>query len=201
MADPQTGMICDGISDKIVDIAAEIAREEGAHRVNVRKIITRLGVTNRVFYNRFKNCDEVLRIVYSRAVEQTRDETVPDFPDRESFVRYCLDAAEQVMISTYDMKMQFSRYVFEHDSLTEDNRLWWKEHIIRCYGSARAKGFVKVADTDALCYAIWCFCRGYYADIAARGMQKEDAVRLFRFGFRCLLDGLLTPEEAPQNGK
>ena len=68
MAEPHTGLIRDEISEKIIGIAADLAREEGAHRVNVRKIITRLGVTNRVFYNRFKNCDEVLRIVYSRAV-------------------------------------------------------------------------------------------------------------------------------------
>lgn len=194
MAEPHTGLIRDEISEKIIGIAADLTREQGAHCVNVRKIITRLGVTNRVFYNRFKNCDEVLRIVYSRAVVQTREAIVPDFSDRESFVRFCLDAAEQVLISTYDMKMQFSRYVFEHDSLTEENRLWWKTHIIRNYEYALEKGYVREADTDALCYAIWCFCRGYYADIAARGMQKEDAVRYFRFGFRCLLNGILKPE-------
>ena len=201
MTDPITGLIRDEISETIIDTAAGLVREEGAHRVNVRKIITRLGVTNRVFYNRFKNCDEVLRIVYARSVAQTREAVVPDFTDKQSFIRFCMDAAEHVMISTYEMKMCFSRYVFEHDSLTEENRLWWKQHIIRNYESAHQKGYVKTADTEALCYAIWCFCRGYYADIAARELQKEEAVRLFRFGFRCLLDGILTPDDTPQADK
>ena len=200
-AEKRPDKIQDALSEQIVQIVARLAAEEGAHKVTAKQVINELGMANRVFYNRFSNIDEVLRIVYARSVAQTREAVVPDFTDKQSFIRFCMDAAEHVMISTYEMKMCFSRYVFEHDSLTEENRLWWKQHIIRNYESAHQKGYVKTADTEALCYAIWCFCRGYYADIAARELQKEEAVRLFRFGFRCLLDGILTPDDTPQADK
>lgn len=184
--------IQDAISEEIIQTAADIAKNEGAHNVNVSKIMTHIGATNRVFYNRFRNADEVLRIVYQRAVEQTRENIKPDYTDRESFISFCLDTAEKVLVRTYDIKTQFRRYVFEHDSLTEENRLWWDTHIREQYQIARDCGYVREADIDALCYAIWCFCRGYYTDAASRALPLADAVRYFRFGFRCLLGGVMT---------
>lgn len=191
IADSRPDRIHDEISDRIVEIVARIAADEGAHKVTVRKIIDELGVTNRVFYNRFANCDEVLRIVYRNVVTQMRESITPDFHDWASFREFCIDTAVDVLLQTYDIKMQFRRYVFEHDSLTEENRLWWEEKITKYYNYALEQGFVQPLDTDALCYAIWCFCRGYYADAVARQLSTEDAVRYFRFGFTCLLNGVV----------
>ena len=125
--------IRDEISEQIIQIVARLAAEEGAHKVTVRKIIRELGVTNRVFYNRFANCDEVLRIVYRNVVVQMRENIKPDFHDRLSFEKFCIDTAVSVLMQTYDIKMQFRYYVFEHDSLTEENRLWWYEKIKKYY--------------------------------------------------------------------
>ena len=184
--------IHDAISEEIIQAAADIARNEGAHHVNVSKIMSVLGATNRVFYNRFKNADEVLRIVYQRAVEQTRENIRPDYTDAKSFIAFCLDTAEKMLVRTYDIKTQFRRYVFEHDSLTEENSLWWDTHIREQYSVAREHGYVRDVDVDALCYTIWCFCRGYISDAAARSVSLADSVRYFRFGLSCLLGGLLT---------
>ena len=185
------GYIRDDISEQIIAIAAEMTREEGAHTVNVRRIIGKLGVTNRVFYNRFKNCDEVLRIVYQRAVEDMRLSVQPEYHDRESFIKCCLDAGAEVLLHTYDVKMQFSRYVFEHDSLTEANRRWWAQMVTEFYRDALARGYVKKVNEGALCGAIWCLSRGYYADAAARGLSKEETLASFRQGFQFLIDGVL----------
>ena len=184
--------IHDEISDQIVEIVAGIAEKEGAHKVTVRKITDELGVTNRVFYNRFSNCDEVLRIVYRNAFVNIRENIRPDFHDRDSFLKFCVDTAVSVLLHTYDIKMQFRRYVFEHDSQTEENRLWWAQKVKKYYHYALEQGFTtKQLDEDALCYAVWCFCRGYYADAVSRELAKEDAVRYFTFGFTCLLNGLV----------
>ena len=183
--------IRDEISERIIEIVARIAEEEGAHKVTVRKIITELGVTNRVFYNRFANCDEVLRIVYRNAIVHMRENIKPEFHDKESFERFCIDTAVSVLMQTYDVKMQFRRYVFEHDSLTEENRRWWYDKIKKYYRYALEQGFAKQVDADALCYAIWCFCRGYYADAVSRQLTKEEAVHYFTFGFNCLLNGVV----------
>lgn len=188
---PRTERIHDETSEQIVRIVARIAEKEGAHKVTVRKITDELGVTNRVFYNRFSNCDEVLRIVYQNAFVRIRENIKPDFHDRESFLQFCVNTAVAVLMQVYDIKMQFRRYVFEHDSQTEENRLWWAEKIKKYYHYALEQGFAKQMDEDALCYAVWCFCRGYYADAVSRDLAKEDAVRLFTFGFTCLLNGLV----------
>lgn len=188
---PKHERIRDDISDQIVEIVSRIAEEEGAHKVTVKKIISELGVTNRVFYNRFANIDEVLRIVYRNAVVHMRENIKPEFHDRASFEQFCIDTAVDVLMQTYDVKMQFRRYVFEHDSLTEENRIWWYDKIKKYYAYALEQGFAKPVDADALCYAIWCFCRGYYADAVSRQLSREEAVRYFTFGFTCLLNGVV----------
>ena len=188
---PKQERIRDDISDQIVEIVAHIAAEEGAHKVTVKKIITELGVTNRVFYNRFANIDEVLRIVYRNAIVNMRENIKPEFHDRASFEQFCIDTAVDVLMQTYDVKMQFRRYIFEHDSLTEENRVWWYGKIKKYYQYALEQGFAKKVDADALCYAIWCFCRGYYADAVSRQLSREEAVRYFTFGFTCLLNGVV----------
>ena len=188
---PKQERIRDDISDQIVEIVARIAAEEGAHKVTVKKIITELGVTNRVFYNRFANIDEVLRIVYRNAIVNMRENIKPEFQDRASFEQFCIDTAVDVLMQTYDVKMQFRRYIFEHDSLTEENRVWWYGKIKKYYQYALEQGFAKKVDADALCYAIWCFCRGYYADAVSRQLSREEAVRYFTFGFTCLLNGVV----------
>lgn len=188
---PKQERIRDDISDQIVEIVARIAAEEGAHKVTVKKIITELGATNRVFYNRFANIDEVLRIVYRNAIVNMRENIKPEFHDRASFEQFCIDTAVDVLMQTYDVKMQFRRYIFEHDSLTEENRVWWYGKIKKYYQYALEQGFAKKVDADALCYAIWCFCRGYYADAVSRQLSREEAVRYFTFGFTCLLNGVV----------
>ena len=191
MAAAQTEHIRDEISEQIIGIAAEMTREGGAHQVNVRRIIQKLGVTNRVFYNRFSNCDEVLRIVYQRAVEDARMSFPAEYHDKESFALFVMEAGVEVLIHTYEVKMQFSRYVFEHDSLTENNRLQWAEQIKQYYRDALARGYVRAVDEDALCYALWCFSRGYSTDAVTRKLPKEEAVRNFRLGFQFFIDGVL----------
>ncbi|MBQ3641340.1 helix-turn-helix transcriptional regulator, partial [bacterium] len=65
-------LIKDEISENIIDITKRLAEEEGAHNVTVRQILKELNVTNRVFYNRFHNVEEVLEFIYRRAVVNMR---------------------------------------------------------------------------------------------------------------------------------
>ena len=62
MAEKEENLICDEMSEKIIDAAQSIASAEGIHEINVRKILKKLNITNRVFYNRFHNIGEVLNI-------------------------------------------------------------------------------------------------------------------------------------------
>ena len=57
MPEKEKSLISDSISEEIVRIAEDLATRDGAHTVTVRKILEKLGTTNRVFYNRFRNID------------------------------------------------------------------------------------------------------------------------------------------------
>ena len=184
-------LIHDEISEKIIDITARLTAESGAHTVTVKKILSELGTTNRVFYNRFRNIDEVLRIVYANAVVNMRQCFKSDYDSRDEFFDYGMDVAVNVFISTYDIKMQFRRYTFEHDSLTENNRAWWSGEMLKVCEYARGKGLIKQdVDLETLSYSIWCFCRGYNTDAVSRGLSKDDALKYFRFAFGYFLEGI-----------
>ena len=189
-SETKDNLIYDAISEEIVSVTERLAMRDGAKNVNVRRVLNEMNVTNRVFYNRFHNIDEVLEIVYENAVVKMQDSVVSNVDINENFFEYIIDVAVNVLIKTYDVKQQFSQYMFEHDSLTEANRLWWDEKIKSIAAVGRATGKIKDLDDDKLSYTIWCFFRGFNADAVHRNLSKEEAVDRFSFGLRCLFDGI-----------
>ena len=55
---------------------------------------------------------------------------------------------------------------------------------------AKSREYIKNVDSDAMSYAIWCFCRGYNADAISRGVPMEEAIANFKYSFSILLDGM-----------
>ena len=183
-------LISDKMSKRIIEVTEEMATKDGAHTVNVRRVLEKLGVTNRVFYNRFHNIDEVLQIIYKKAVLKMQKSMKTEFDSSVDFFDYIMDIAVQTLINTYDIKMQFSQYMFEHDSLTESNRLWWSGEIKKLIDYGKKKNLIRDIDPDMLSYSVWCFCHGFNADAVGRKLSKETAIEYFKFGFGCFLDGL-----------
>lgn len=189
-SDNKDNLIHDAISEEIVRVTERLAIRDGAKNVNVRRVLNEMNVTNRVFYNRYHNIDEVLEIVYRNAVIKMQDSVVSEIDINTHFFEYIIDVAVNVLIKTYDVKQQFSQYMFEHDSLTEANRLWWDEKIKAIAAVGRATGQIKDLDDDKLSYTIWCFFRGFNADAVHRKLTKEQAIERFTFGLQCLFDGI-----------
>ena len=194
-------LICDEVSERIISITERLVSEEGAHRITVRRIINEMGVTNRVFYNRFHNADEVLHIIYENAVLTMRKSFISEYDSKKEFFEYCMDIAEKVVSATYDVKMKFRYYEFEHDSLTENNRIWWMKEINEAFIYAAEHELIrKDINAAILCYSVWCMCRGYSADAVSRDLSKNDMIRYFRFAFGCFLEGIKSrpvPGEKP----
>lgn len=185
----KNGLIQDATSEKIIAAAEKIALTDGANAVTVRKILNELGVSNRVFYNRFHNLDEVLSAVYTKMVLKIREPLLVPYYENEDFFEYVTDVVTKCLIASYDVKMHFNQYVFETDSLSQINYEWYLEQIGKLFAYAKARGLINDVDANALGYAIWCFCRGYNADAVMR-LSKEEAVRQFRYSFRILLEGI-----------
>ncbi len=186
----KTELIKDEMSDEIIKVAQRMAMQKGAHEVNVSRILAEMGITNRVFYNRFSNINEVLEIVYKNAVIKMHGSLKAEYDSSKDFFDYVMDVAVKVLTDTYDIKMQFCRYMFEHDSLTRANCDWWTEEIEKLIAFAESKGMIIDVDTKKLSYTIWCFCRGFNIDAVSRKLSKEEAVEYFRYGFGCLIDGV-----------
>ena len=193
MAVSQNGLIMDEMSEKIIAVAERMAMTNGAHTVNVRKILLELGITNRVFYNRFQNIEEVLDIVYQRVSEQIRAKVSWESDTQEEFFDRVTEMVADTLIRSYDLKRQFNHYMFENDSRSQSNYEWWMSAIRQMFAYAKEKGYIRSdADVDVLSYSLWCFWRGYNADAVGRGIPKEEAVKKCKYSFGIILDGLRT---------
>ena len=185
----KVGLISDKMSQKIVTAAERIVTELGIEALTVRRILQELNITNRVFYNRFHNVDEVLEIVYIRTAQCVRESMAAEYDGEGDFFDYVTDCVANTLVASYEIKMRFNQYVFENDSVSQFNYEWYLARIKELFAYAKEKGLIKDVDADVLSYAIWCFCRGYNADAVAR-MPKEEAIEKFKYSFRFLLEGL-----------
>lgn len=183
-------MICDEMSERIIEATERLATEYGAHAINVRMVLKKLEITNRVFYNRFHNINEVLETVYERTIMQIRESMRAPLTPEQDFFEYVLDVVVRSLLLSYDNKMRFYQYVLENESISHDNYVWWTGEIKKLIEYAKAQKLIKDVDSDVLSYSIWCFCRGYNADVVGRKVPKEIAVEHFKYSFRFLLDGL-----------
>ena len=189
MATEKNDLIKDKMTEQIIAATESIATAEGVSAVTVRKILQKLGISNRVFYNRFHNLNEVLDVVYTNTVLKIRESLNAEYDGKQDFFEYVTDAVTQSLVMSYDIKMQFNQYVFESDSHSQSNYDWYITTIKKLFTYAKEHGLIKDVDEDVLSYAIWCFCRGYNADAVMR-LSKEEAVEKFRYSFKILLDGL-----------
>ena len=193
MSNTQRALIRDEMSQRIIDTAERFATENGAHTVTVRRILQTLGITNRVFYNRFHNIDEVLALVYKSMIPKIRESFITKIDESKDFFEQVTEVVVKALLMSYDTKMQFNSYVFESDSSSQSNYLWWTEEIKKLINYAKQRDYIKDVDPDILSYSIWCFCRGYNADAVGRRLPRAEAVKNFKYSFGFLLDGLKKP--------
>ena len=187
-------LIRDAMSETIIRTVENMVMENGAHGITVRKVLTVLGISNRVFYNRFRNIEEVLEIVYKNTIIKVRESLTATLNSEKDFFENVMDIVISTLIASYDTKMQFNQYIFESDSHSKSNYTWWMSEIKKLIDYAKEKKYIKDVDSDVMSYAIWCFCRGYNADAVARNLPRDEAVRRFRYSFSFLLDGLKVDE-------
>ena len=190
MPEAKDSLIKDEMTQTIIDAVEEIAMAGGAATLTVTQILRRLGISNRVFYNRFPNIETVLDIVYRNTIVKIRSALESPIRIEDDFFEYVKDVVSRSLLASYEVKMKFNQYIFEEDSLGELNRTWWTDEIKKLIIFAKEHKLIKDVDEETLSYSIWCFCRGYNADAVARGLPQEKAVDDFKYSFSFLLEGL-----------
>ena len=190
MNEKQQDLIRDEMSAQIVETAEHLAISVGAEQVTVRKILQALGITNRVFYNRFHNVGQVLNIVYENMVLRIRESIPANFDPSGDFFSQVIEIVANTLVMSYEIKMNFNQFVFEADSVSHRNFEWWKSEIMKLIDFGKQQGYLKDVDTEIMSYAIWCFIRGYNADALGRKLPKDEAVANFKYAFGILLEGM-----------
>jgi len=184
-------MIRDTMSERIISAAEKIVVSEGADALNVRKILKNLGITNRVFYNRFHNIADVLSIIYEKTVLKVRESLKSAYNPEKDFFDTVTDISVGTLVMSYKSMMNFNQYVFESDSRTQKNYEWWTSEIEKLIEYAKKMNYIdKRIDSHIMGYSIWCFIRGFNADAVARKMPLEEAVKKFRYSFSVLINGM-----------
>ncbi len=183
-------LIRDEMSDKIVETVEEIASSDGTKGLTVGKILKKLGITNRVFYNRFHNIGEVLEIVYKNTVQKARDCIMKGFDRKNDYFEYIYDLIESVVSNSYDTRKQMSSFVFETDSSESENKEWWVTEIRSIIEYGIEMGYFKKIDAAVLSDSVWSFIRGYNVDAVRRNIPKDEAVKNLRYSFSFLIDGM-----------
>jgi len=183
-------LISDEMSKRIVETAERIVMSVGAEKITVRMILQDMEITNRVFYNRFHNINEVLNRVYESMVLKIRESITAKFDPEGDFFSQVTDIVANTLVMSYEIKMNFNQYVFETDSVSHRNFEWWKGEIIRLIEFGKSRGCIKDLDTEVMSYSIWCFIRGYNADALGRKIPQDVAVANFKYSFGVLLDGM-----------
>lgn len=182
-------IIKDDISNKIIETTAIIIQTEGINSINVSKIIKRLGVSNRVFYNRFNNLEEVLEEVYNKIIIKIREKLNPQYDGKQNFFEYVLDLVENSLILSYELKTQLNLYIFGSDAYSQHNYEWYIDRITKLLNYAKENDLIIDVDSEVFGYTMWCAIRGYNADAVIR-MEKEEAIKQIRYSFNLLLQGI-----------
>lgn len=191
MAEKEQKMIADEMSETIIETAERLVTSKGAHNVTVRKILQELGITNRVFYNRFHNIGEVLEIVYKKIILEIRESADISFDPKQDFFEQVISIVEKTLMLSYELKREFYQFVFENDSVLEENFDWWTNEIERIIDYAKTIGYVKKdIDSKIMSYSVWCFVKGFNADAVARNLPKEKAAEYFRYSMAFLIEGM-----------
>ena len=144
----------------------------------------------RIRSEKYRNVDDVLNIVYENTVIKIRSSIASKFDPEGDFFEQVIDIVAKTLVMSYENKMNFNQYVFQSDSISNKNYEWWKREIRRLIEFGKSKGCIKDVDTEIMCYAIWCFIRGYNADAVGRKLPMDVAVKNFRYSFGVLLDGM-----------
>lgn len=189
MKNENVNLITDEMSQNIIKTAEKMVTLHGSDGLTVRKILQELNITNRVFYNRFHNIDEVLEIVYNNTIMKVRKSLEMEYDGKQDFFEFVTELVANALIKSYDKKKKFNQYVFENDSLSQYNHEWYIGKIKALFDYAKQRNLIKDVDVDTLSYAIWCFCRGFNADAVMR-LTKDEAVKRIKYSFSILLDGL-----------
>jgi len=184
-------LIKDEISDKIVEAVRILSKDKNVGKITVRDVLKYLNITNRVFYNRFHNMEEVNEVLYKKSVEKLRQSLSIPWDEEADFGQNILNMVVGTLKMSYESRKNMSEFILEADVTSDSNYEWWNEQIRSLIIKGKSVGYLRDdLDDNYISYSIWCFIRGFNLDAIARNIPLDEAEKAFRYSFGCFLKGL-----------
>ena len=149
-------LIQDALCEQIVSAAERLAQGKDPGKLTVRDILKEMGITNRVFYNRFHSIEEVLSILYARSVSAVRKSLSIPWDGTTGFEDHVRAVAVRTLELTYDSRGNLCRYVF-----AVSYSIWC---FIRGFAAdAIARKLPRETAVNQFAYGFGCFLKGLRA--------------------------------------
>ncbi len=182
--------LADKTSKRIIKTIKKMVYKEGASSITVSRVIKKLGVSNRIFYNRFQNIEEALLAVSQEIIDEMRVCIIKPYNPKDDFYKYLLGVARSVLIKTYEVKKSFSDYMFNNDIIDESNKIWWVGRIRKLLAYGIKNKYIKPLKEEDFSYGVWCFCRGFNVDAIKSRLELKAALKIFDMTFGALIEGI-----------
>lgn len=183
-------LIHDEISSQIIETVRQVINERHSGIITVRDILKEMNITNRVFYNRFHNMEEVMEVIHEEEIGKVREAIFTTFNEGDDFEAYVENVALKTLLLSNERQYYMSQYIFLVDSADNRNYEWWSNAIAKIVAKGKELCYFKAdLDVEAFGYGCWCFIRGFNADAVARNLSREETIRIFNYCFHLVLIG------------
>ncbi|MBE7042550.1 MAG: TetR/AcrR family transcriptional regulator [Ruminococcaceae bacterium] len=175
----------------IIRVAKEIAQKEGIEQLSVKRILTEMKVSNRVFYNRFRNIEDVIELLYEQAVNSFRGIIDLSLLEQsENYYETLENLAVNVVRCLYQNNIHFRARLLTYEASKDNNRNWWITQIQDILRNGVERGLLRPMDELAVARGIWCFCLGFHKEALGNSVSEQDAISSFRASFSIFISGM-----------
>lgn len=181
----------DETTKRIIETATAIAQQDGMEKLSVKRILEEMNVSNRVFYNRFRNIEDVIEVMYHEFVGNLRGRIeLEKLAEDDHYYETLLELAVSVVRKMYHDDIHFRMRLLSYETSKASNRSWWLEQIEAILKDGVKRGLLKPMNEQAVSYGIWCFCLGYHKEALGQQVSEEEAIAGFIESFSFLIEGM-----------
>lgn len=180
----------DETTKQIIAAATGIAQREGIEQLSVKGILAEMGVSNRVFYNRFRNIDDIIQILYNELVQEIRASLKSVREEGRDYYSYLLELAVAVVRKIYQNNLHFRKHLLSYHASNDSNRNWWLTQIQTILQDGINRGLLRKMNITAVSYGVYCFCLGFHKEAVGEALEGEQAIGAFSQSFALLIEGM-----------
>lgn len=176
----------DETSERIIDLAVKIGCKEGAGALTVTRLCRELNCDRRVIYNRFRDIDEINRLVGKRCNEELIKKAQEAKKENASYYDNFLTKITTAFNDIYEHNAHFQHYTALYEMAEDGVKNELLQEFERMIEAGKAQGAVNtVTDTRRASESLWIIITGISRMLAENADYKyQDAFDTMMYGVR-----------------